>query len=103
MEIEGSTLRLDADDLANSKLMGVELPSGAISGGLLVANGERLVFLAFSDVDVEAGDDLLVPPDLRLIVDTVREADLDDHPVTVLGVRPTEADGRRGPGRAVGR
>lgn len=102
MEIESSTLRLDADDLANSKLMGVELPSGSISGGLLVAGGESLVFVAFSEIDADAGDELLVPPDTRLAVTSAERAHLHEQPVTVLEVRPRETDDRGGAGGRVG-
>lgn len=90
MEIEGSTLRLDADDRQNSLMMSLELPAGSSSGGLLVAEGGSLVFVLFAHEDLEAADEVVVPSGQRFTVTSSRHAYLDEVPVTVLRVRPSD-------------
>lgn len=92
MDIDDGTLRLESEDFAHGTLMGVELPSASLSGGLLVAEHDSLVFVLFSEEDVQAGDVVRVPPDLRFSVVSARHATLREQPVTVLELRPREDD-----------
>lgn len=90
MKIEGSTLRLDAHDRENSLMMSLQLPAGSSSGGLLVAEGGNLVFVLFAHEGLEAADEVVVRSGQRFTVTSSRDAYLDEEPVTVLRVRPSD-------------
>lgn len=82
-----STLRFELAYRENGALTSVRLPGGTSSGGLLVDEGDRLVFVLFAEEEVEVGDEVVAPPGRRFTVASVHRGTLNDHPVTALEVR----------------
>lgn len=93
MEIEGSTLRLDANDREQGVLTSVELPDGSGSGGVLVAEGDTPVFVLFADEALEVGDEVeVVASRRRFTITYVRHAHLGEQRVTALGIRAPDTE-----------
>lgn len=90
MEIQGSTLRLDDTDWANSELTEVRLPSGSASGGILITRAGGQVFVLFSDENLQPGETLRASPSRGLEITSAAKAYLRDRRVTVLEVRPVD-------------
>lgn len=91
MRIEGSTLWLDASDHEHSVLTSLTLPDGSASGGLLVPEGDDLVFVLFADEELGVGD-TVVASEQRFTIASVRHAHRLEQPVTALVIRRPEAD-----------
>ena len=81
-----SEITIESGWREESTLTSARLPGGRESGGILLEGDDGLVFVLFSDEELEVGDRVVVARGLELTVTGVDHGTLSGRRVTVLDV-----------------
>lgn len=84
-----SELSIEQGWRERSTLTSAQLPHGSESGGVLIEQDGRLLFVLFADEELEAGERVVIAGGLALTVAGVKHGTLSGQRVTVLDMGPS--------------